>query len=68
MPVEVGGVHVKPGELLFGDRDGVVVIPRDVERETIERAWEKATGERTVGNAIRQGMSVEEAFRKYGIL
>ena len=68
VPVEVGGVHVKPGELLFGDRDGVLVIPRDVERETIERAWEKATGERTVGNAIRQGMSVEEAFRKYGIL
>ena len=68
VPVTVGGVSVEPGDLVFGDRDGVVIVPREIEREVIERAWEKAMGEKTVGRAIREGMSATEAFAKYGIL
>lgn len=68
VPIEVGQVHVAPGDIIFGDLDGVVVIPREIEEEVIRRAWEKATGEKTVGNAIRAGMSATEAFRKYGIM
>lgn len=68
VPIDVDGVRVNPGEIVFGDMDGVVVIPREIEEEVIVRAWEKATGEKTVGQAIREGMSAAEAFEKYGIL
>src|SRR5215831_14636769 len=43
-PIEVGNATVQPGDLIFGDLDGVVVIPRKVEAEVIERALEKARG------------------------
>ncbi len=68
VPVELHGVHIDPGDLLFGDLDGVVVIPARMEREVIERAWVKATGEKTTGDAIRSGMSASEAFERYGIM
>lgn len=66
--IEVGNVAVEPGDLIFADLDGVLVIPQAVEREVIERAWEKARGEKTVRKAIENGMSATEAFRTYGIL
>lgn len=66
--IEIGGVIVEPGDLIFGDLDGVVVVPQSVEKEVIERALAKARGEKTVRKAIESGMSSTEAFRKYGIL
>lgn len=68
VPVEIGGVHIEPGDILVGDCDGVVAIPQKIEREVIEKAYEKATGEKTVGKAIENGMSAVEAFSKYGIM
>ena len=68
VPVDIHGVHIDPGDLLFGDQDGVVVIPARLEREVIERARAKATGEKTTGDAIRNGMSAKEAFARYGIM
>ncbi len=67
-PIEVGQVTVQPGDLLFGDLDGVVVIPREHEAEVIERALEKARGEKLVRQEIEGGMSSAAAFAKYGIL
>ena len=67
-PVDIGGVQILPGDLVFGDLDGVVVIPRKVEDEVIELAIQKATGEKVVRKAIEAGMSSTDAFRKYGIL
>jgi len=66
--IEIEGVHVEPGDLIFGDLDGVVVVPRKVEARVIERALEKARGEKTVRKEIEQGVSATEAFKKYGIL
>ncbi len=68
IPVMIGQVEVKPGDLLFGDRDGICVIPQAREREVLGLAWDKVRGENTVRNAIRDGMGAAEAFRKYGIL
>ena len=68
VPVDVCGVHVEPGDLVFGDRDGTVVIPKALEKEVIERAWLKATGEKTTGDAIRRGLSAQEAFARYKIM
>ncbi len=67
-PVEIGGVHISPGDLIFGDLDGIVVIPRAVEDEVVELALKKAAGEKVVRKAIEAGMSSTDAFRKYGIL
>lgn len=67
-PIEVGGVKVEPGDLVFGDLDGVLIIPKAVEAEVIEKALEKARGEKVVRKAIESGMSATEAFRTFGIL
>lgn len=67
-PIEVGGVKVEPGDLVFGDLDGVLIIPKAVEAEVIEKALEKARGEKLVRKAIESGMSATEAFRTFGIL
>ena len=67
-PIEVGPVTVQPGDLLFGDLDGVLVIPRKHIAEVIEKSLEKARGEKLVRKAIEGGMSATEAFRTFGIL
>jgi regulator of RNase E activity RraA len=66
--IEVGRVRVESGDLVFGDLDGVVVVPRKVESEVIEKALAKARGEKLVRKEIEGGMSSTEAFRKFGIL
>lgn len=68
VPIEIGGIRIASGDLLLGDQEGVLVIPRDAEEEVIARALEKARGERLVGKAIREGMSAVDAFAKYGIM
>jgi regulator of RNase E activity RraA len=68
VPVEIEGVSVKPGDIVYGDLDGVVVIPRQIEEEVIQKAYEKATGEKTVANAIKAGMGAKESFEKFRIM
>jgi len=67
-PITCGGVRVCPGDLVFADVDGVVVVPQGIAQEAIARAWEKARGESTVREELRAGASVVKTFRKYGIL
>jgi regulator of RNase E activity RraA len=61
-------VRVNPGDLVFGDIDGVLVVPAKHEREIIEQALEKVRGENEVARAIRAGMSTVEAFAKFGVM
>jgi regulator of RNase E activity RraA len=68
VPLEVGGVKVAPGDIVFGDLDGVCVIPRDAEDEVFRRALEKVQQENLVGRAIEEGMSAQEAFEKSGVM
>jgi regulator of RNase E activity RraA len=68
IPIEIGCVSVRPGDILFGDIDGVVVIPAEVETATFTLALEKVRGERTVRAALEEGMSAVDAFRKHGIM
>ncbi|MCZ6675727.1 MAG: RraA family protein [Candidatus Poribacteria bacterium] len=63
-----GGVHVNPAEIVFGDYDGVVVIPRAVEAEVIEAALEKVSGEDRTREELRKGATLREVYDKYGIL
>lgn len=62
------GVVVEPGDIVFGDVDGVVIIPRQQERGIIQAALDKVRGENRVRAAIEAGMSTVEAFRTFGIM
>jgi len=66
--VHIENVEVNPGDIVFGDRDGVVIIPHGIEGKVLQKAIEKADGEKTVRWEIENGMSSTEAFKKYGIL
>jgi 4-hydroxy-4-methyl-2-oxoglutarate aldolase len=66
--IEIGGVSIVPGDLIFGDVDGVLVIPGAAVQDVIAAAYEKAKAEKTVRKAIENGMSATEAFEKYGVL
>ncbi len=68
VPVEINGVRITPGDIIFGDLDGVLVIPRQAEEEAIRRALEKASTENKVRDAIRAGMGTVEAFRTFGVM
>ncbi len=66
--IELDGVRINPGDLLFGDREGVLVIPRAVEQEVVAKASEKVRTENKVAIAIRNGMSTVEAFATFGVM
>lgn len=68
VPVDIDGVNFAPGCLVFADEDGVVVVPREVETEAIQRAWDKVHAENVVRDSIREGMKAVDAFAKYGVL
>jgi len=68
IPIEIGGVRVRPGDILFGDIDGVLLVPAEAEVEVFTRALEKARGEKLVRQAIEAGSSAVAAFEKYGIM
>lgn len=68
VPLEIEGVRVEPGDIVFGDLDGVCVIPQRAEIEVFKAAIEKARGEKTVQAALEQGMSAADAFARFGIL
>ena len=68
IPIEIGHARIRPGDILYGDIDGVCVVPREVEREVFVRALEKARGEKLVRQAIEGGMSACDAFTKYAIM
>ena len=66
--IEIGQVTIHDGDLVFADIDGVLIIPKEVAEEVIEKSLEKAAGEKLVRKAIEGGMSATEAFAKFGIL
>ncbi len=68
VPLEIEGVAIRPGDIVYGDLDGVVIIPRAAEEECIRRALEKVQKESQVKKAIENGMSTVEAFKTYGVM
>ena len=66
--LEMGGVIIRDGDIIFGDIDGVCIVPRAIEEEVMRRALEKARGEKLVKKAIEGGMSARQAFDTFGIM
>jgi regulator of RNase E activity RraA len=68
VPLEIGGVKINPGDIVFADIDGVCIIPQHTADEVFAKSIEKARGEKLVRKAIESGMSASAAFKKYGIM
>lgn len=68
VPICIDKVRIEDGDLLFGDIDGVCVVPKVQEKEILTRAFEKVRSEKVVLQKITEGMTAKEAFEKYGIM
>ena len=68
VPVECAGVRVRPGDYVFGDVDGVVVIPQERAEDVIARAKNKVTGENNTRDELLKGRLLREVYEKFGVL
>lgn len=68
MPIEIEGVRINTGDMVYGDRDGVLIVPKEAVDEAFSGAIEKARGEQLVKKALEDGMSAVDAFEKFGIM
>jgi regulator of RNase E activity RraA len=66
--IECGGVEVRSGDLVFGDYDGVVVIPKAAEDEVLERAFRKVDSEDRTRIELLRGRLLGEVYEQYGVL
>ena len=67
VPVAVEGLWIRPGDILVGDTDGVICVPRETEEEVFSLALKQARTENNIKTALAQGMSSSEAFHSFGI-
>ncbi|WP_433367994.1 RraA family protein [Streptosporangium sp. CA-115845] len=65
-PVNIGGVQVRPGDLIVGDQDGVVAVPRDCEDRVLAVAEEISEREDGILRKALDGSTVAEARAAYG--
>jgi 4-hydroxy-4-methyl-2-oxoglutarate aldolase len=66
--IECGGVLVEPGDIIFGDGDGVVVIPQDVVMEIVNEALRKVEAEHLTEDELKKGTLLRDAYAKHGVL
>lgn len=66
VPVTIGEVEVRPGDVLVGDVDGVACVPRDVAESVLERAEAMVETESTIREQVRGGMDPLTAYEEYG--
>jgi regulator of RNase E activity RraA len=67
-PVQIGDVRISPGDIVFADFDGIVVIPKEAEAETIEKTIERVDTENRVRKHLAAGGTMAEAWEKYRVL
>jgi regulator of RNase E activity RraA len=67
-PIRIGACTVRPGDLVFGDIDGVVIVPSESAEAALARALEKVSGENRVRAELARGRSARDVFAEYGIL
>lgn len=66
--IECGGVIVHPGDIVFGDFDGIVIIPQDHLPETVEAALLKVDGENRSRDMLQQGAMLRDVYDTFGVL
>jgi regulator of RNase E activity RraA len=67
-PAVVGGLPVRPGDLVVADDDGAVVVPAELTEQTISRALAKASKEHALRDALEAGSTLRAAYDRFGVL
>ena len=68
VPLEVNGVTIQPGDIVFGDVDGVVILPRQMEVDVVGEALEHVRKEKAARHMLLNGASAEDVFSETGVL
>lgn len=68
IPIQIDGVTINPGDLIFGDIDGVVVVPKEIAEEVIDRSVETIKKEDEVRDMLKNGSTMIEAYQKNGAI
>jgi 4-hydroxy-4-methyl-2-oxoglutarate aldolase len=68
VPVDCGGVTVSPGDLIFADYDGVIVVPSEAVPDVVKMATEKATREDHSREALNRGAYLRDVYKTFGVL
>ncbi len=66
--IRIGGTIIHPGDFVFGDTDGVVIVPQEITMDVLAAAEEIYEREGGMRRELRQGVSVAAAYAKYGSL
>jgi regulator of RNase E activity RraA len=66
VPIDIGRVHIEPGDYIVGDRDGVLVIPQTIAEEVVTKAEAVVKTENLVRKLILKGVHPVDAYRKFG--
>lgn len=66
IPIKIGDVTIKPGDVVLGDIDGVLVVPRDIAYDVLIRAEEIKENEKKIFGWVREGQSVHDITEKGG--
>lgn len=66
IPIDIGRVHIEPGDYILGDRDGVLCIPQSIAVDVITKAEAVVQTENLVRKSILKGTHPVEAFRQFG--
>ncbi|MGB6688930.1 MAG: RraA family protein [Terracidiphilus sp.] len=66
--LNIANVTIRPGDIVFGDIDGVVILPREVEAEVVHRALEQVRKEKSAKQLLREGAPAEDVFTETGVL
>lgn len=66
IPVEIGSVIIKPGDIVLGDVDGVLVVPRDIAYDVLVRAEEIKENEKKIFDWVKEGQSAKDITDKGG--
>jgi regulator of RNase E activity RraA len=68
IPVKIGNVVIHPGDMVFGDTDGVVIVPRSLILTVLDAAEDIYRREGGMREELRRGVSVKDAYAKYGTM
>jgi len=68
VPVEIGGRTIQPGQIVFADMNGIVLVPTEVEDEVIAKALERAEVESAIRKELSEGATMDEVWNKYHVL
>lgn len=66
IPIRIGDVDIKPGDVILGDVDGVLVVPRAIAVDVLLRAEEIKANEKKIFGWVEEGQSIHQITEKGG--